>query len=47
MDFNLGSQALDDNPDEEYYWQAVRDRIVVAVVEALTGKTTYEGLPAR
>jgi hypothetical protein len=35
MDFNLGSQALHDNPDEEYYWQAVRDRIVAGVAGGL------------
>lgn len=35
MDFNLGSQALHDNPDEEYYWQAVRDRIVAGVTGGL------------
>jgi hypothetical protein len=46
MDFNLGAQALHDNPDEGYYWQAVRqdcggrDR-------RLTSKSTHEGLPAR
>jgi hypothetical protein len=38
MDFNLGSQAVHDNPDEEYYWQAVRDRIVVGVAEGLPGR---------
>jgi hypothetical protein len=35
MDFNLGAQALHDNPDEGYYWQAVRDRIVAGVIGGL------------
>jgi hypothetical protein len=38
IDFNLGSQALHDNPDEEYYWQAVRDRIMAGVAEGLPGR---------
>jgi hypothetical protein len=33
MDFNLGSQALHDIPDEEYYWQAVGDKIVAGTHE--------------
>jgi hypothetical protein len=35
MDFNLGLQALHNNPDEEYYWQGVRDRIVAGVTGGL------------
>ena len=35
MDYNLGSRALH---DEEYYWQAVRDRIVAGVAAGLAGR---------
>ena len=31
MDFSLGSNARYDNPDEWYYWQAVRERIITAL----------------
>jgi hypothetical protein len=31
MDFSLGSDARYDNPDEWYYWQAVRERIITAI----------------
>jgi hypothetical protein len=27
MDFNLGSDESHSNPDEDYYWQAVKDTI--------------------
>lgn len=37
MDFSLGSDALHDNPDEEYYWDAVTDRIITAVERSGTG----------
>jgi hypothetical protein len=49
IDFNLGSQALHDNPDEEYYWKAVRDRIMAGGLPAnrptkvfLLGESTHE-----
>ena len=34
MDFTLGSDALGDNPDDEYYWEAVRKRIIAAIAAA-------------
>ena len=34
MDFSLGSDAIHDNPNEEYYWEAVRHRIMTSIVSA-------------
>lgn len=31
MDFSLGSNARYDNPNEWYYWQAVRERVLTAI----------------
>lgn len=33
-DLNLGWDKRNDNPDEEYYWAAVRDAIITPVLEA-------------
>ena len=33
-DLNLGWDKRDENPNEEYYWAAVRDAIITPVVEA-------------
>ena len=40
MDFTLGSDAKHDNPKEEYYWEAVKDRIIAGVV--VNGRGTIE-----
>jgi hypothetical protein len=37
MDFTLGSNALHDNPNEDYYWAAVRERIITALVGCMPG----------
>ena len=34
MDLTLGSDALERNPDDEYYWEAVRRRIIAAIAAA-------------
>jgi hypothetical protein len=35
MDFTLGSDRIHDNPNEEYYWQEVKDTIYRGVLEGL------------
>ena len=32
MDFNLGSDKLNDNPNERYYWESVRDSVHRAMI---------------
>ena len=35
MDFTLGSDAIREGPNDDYYWEAVRERIVRAIAAAL------------
>lgn len=35
MDLTLGSDAMNGNPDNAYYWEAVRQRIISAIAVAL------------
>ena len=42
MDFSLGSDAINDNPDKDYYWQAVRDRIIAGIAPNLPVEEPYK-----